>query len=151
VAWSFDADCPDCGHHWEGIEATLRIGPWTRGGGDAQHLFCRRCYNRLWLPRSMERKAWRRWSERFLAEPSGRGAWLLGLLARIDASFASAGWYVPHPIDPGAVGCPGCGSPMVPGAAEGDHLECPACGSLAPVLAGFTSHVSLAVGEDGFA
>jgi hypothetical protein len=151
MAWGFNADCPDCGHHWAGIETTLFLGPRSAVAGPNQHVFCPRCYHRLWLPLALDRSAWRRWYDRFLAEAPARPGWVLGLLGRIDAEFASAGWYESRAIEPGVIDCPGCRSPMLPGASGDDHLLCPACGSLRPVRSGSTSHVILAGEVDGFA
>lgn len=147
MAWGFEGDCPDCGHHWEGIETTLSVGPMWQIAGDTQKMFCRRCYYLLYLPRSVERYAWRQWYERFLAESPYRGQWLLDLLANIDASLSSTRWYTAHVISPGALRCPRCEDEMAP---RSDHLKCPACGSFAPILAKLTSHVSMAFDENGF-
>jgi hypothetical protein len=151
MAWGFEADCPDCGHHWEGIEASFRIGLWSNESKDEDSsLFCPRCCNRLYYPKSMERKAWQRWYERFLREFPFKSGWLLSLLAQINASFESAEWYQVRAFDPGEVLCPGCSVPMVCGASGGDRLICPRCGSNAPVRMGFTAHYETGLGEDGF-
>jgi len=147
MAWGFEVDCPECGHHWEAIVKSLWVGPAWDVAGDTQELFCRRCCYRVSLPRSVERFAWRQWYEHFLAESPFRGQWLLDLLANIDASLASSKWYNAHPISPGALRCPRCEVEMAP---SSENLECPVCGSFAPVLAEFTCHVSMEVDENGF-
>lgn len=156
MAWGFEADCRDCGHHWEGIQASVRIGLWSWYGPpleDRLSLFCPRCYYRLYYPKSVERAMWRQWYEGFLASgPPSKidSGWLASVLERVNASFTSARWYVPKAIDLGEVLCPGCNLAMVPGADDGDRLICPQCDSNRPVLTGFSSHVNLAIGEDGF-
>lgn len=152
MAGGFGADCPDCGHHWEGIEASFRIGLGSVmfQGETECNLFCPRCYYRLYYPRQMERKAWKRWYERFIQEFPFRSGWLVSLLTRIDASFESAGWYQLRPFDPGEVTCPGCSVPMIHGAISGDRLICPRCGSNAPVLTGLATFVELGLDETGF-
>lgn len=153
MASGFEADCPDCGHHWEGVQATFRIGLWSNESeddGGQNSLFCPRCYYRLCYPRLMDRKSWRRWYERFVRQFPFRSGWLLSLLARIDASFESAAWYQLKPFDPGEVTCPGCSMPMVPAAVGKDRLICPRCSSNAPVLTGFTTFVEMGLDETGF-
>ncbi len=151
MGWGFEAACPDCGHGWEGVESSLRIGLGSDSTpSDSKDVFCPHCCNRLYYPRSMERKVWQRWYERFLRQFPFQSGWLVSLLARIDASFQSAPWYAPQALNLGEVTCPGCDRRMAPGIRGGDRLICPRCGSNAPVLSGFTSHVTLALGEDGF-
>lgn len=152
MAHGFEADCPDCGHHWEGIEASFRIGfPSNASDPDKDEgsLFCPHCNYRIYYPRLMERKSWKRWYDRFLGRFPFRSGWMLALLARIDASFESVGWYQFRPFDPGEVTCPECGAPMVHGAVGGDRIICPRCGSNAPVLTGF-AFVELGLDENGF-
>jgi hypothetical protein len=132
------------------LESSLRIGPQPATMKHSRNVFCSRCCRRLYLPRVLERKAWQQWADQFRAE-SPQVTWAAELLARIDAGFASAGWYTPLTIDPGAVECPVCALPMTEGRPDGDPLACPACGSLNPAPSGFTGHASLAVGDDGFA
>lgn len=146
MAWGFEADCPDCRHRWEGVERSFHVGPQPPTPAHSRELFCPRCYRRVFLPRVVDRKSWRVWRDRFLAE-GPPPEWVPELLVRIDAELATGGWYVPRRLDPGTVDCAGCGSPLVPG---GTHVTCPACDSPRPVRPGCTSHISLVVGEDGF-
>ena len=152
MAWGFEAECRDCGYCWEGVQASLRIGPWSwhvLSPANSRSLFCPRCYNRLYYPKSIERSAWHRWYDQLLqSEPES--VWLLPVLARVNASFESAGWYTPRPIELGEVACPGCSALMVESNGERDPLICPACGSTEPVLSASTSHLSLAFAEHGF-
>jgi len=150
MAWGFDAVCPDCGHNWKAIEVSLHLGPRPYGAEHTQTLFCSHCCIRLCLPRLLDRKAWRHWYERFLAESQFRPEWVMHLLAHIDAGFVSYGWYTPRLIDPGVVNCSGCGSPMVPSIPSGNHVACPSCQSLRPVLVGATSHIILDGPTGGF-
>lgn len=153
MAGGFEADCPECGHHWEGIEASMRIGTASLVSPEDTECsrFCPRCYYRLYYPTAMERRSWKRWYEGFLRQSPIRSGWLVSLLARIDASFESAGWYQQKELDLGEVTCPGCGGVMAQGVASGDRLICPRCGSDTPVLTGFTSLIQLLVDKNGFA
>lgn len=136
----------------EGAEASLRIGPgsWhVLPPDNSRSLFCTRCYNRLYYPKSIERSAWCRWYDQLLqSEPES--FWLLPVLARVNASLESAPWYAPLPIELGDVACPGCSGLMVESNGERDRLICPACGSAETVLSAFTSHLSLAFAKNGF-
>lgn len=149
MAWGYNAVCPDCDHRWEGVKASLHLGPRAHEPDGTRALFCPHCSLRLDLPRALDRKAWQHWYKRFLAESPCRTEWVLDLLARIDAGFTSCSWYTPRLIDPGVVACPDCRSPLMPGTSNENHTACPSCGSLKPV-AGVTSHITIERSADGF-
>lgn len=151
MAGIFEIDCPDCGHHWRGVQARLCIGEPSTAAGETQDSYCPCCYNMLSLPKTLERKTWQRWRERFLSKPQMSGEWLLKLLDQVDASFSSASWYTTQPIQLGTIRCPECDLPMVPHSENGDHLICPICGSLNPILTEFTGFLNMFVGDNGFA
>ena len=74
MGWCFEAMCPDCGHAWEGVQTSYRLGsrPVLERpsiGEEFQSRFCPRCYYRLYIPRSIERNVWRRWLAAFRAGP----------------------------------------------------------------------------------
>jgi hypothetical protein len=150
MAGVFDADCPDCGFHWEGIAMCLHIGPRFRlSPDDTRSLSCPRCYRRVYYPASMERKAWQRWCEQFLHESPFQSSWLSSLLARIDTSIEAQQWYVPSEFNPGEVVCPACNLPMVSEGSIGERVTCPQCGSAAPAVT-FTGFATLTADENGF-
>jgi len=144
VAWGFRVSCSDCGHEWEGLEVTFRIGPWSAlEPGNAQSRFCPRCYYRLRLPRTVERSNWQRWYKEFLASSEAQVSFFRQIADLLDASLAAAAWYVPVAVQLGAVNCPKCSLPMEDGSDSGDRLVCPRCGSRSAVLSEYESHVSL--------
>lgn len=150
MAGTFDADCPDCGFHWEGIETHLRIGFWfSLSPDDTRSLSCPRCYRRLCYPSTIERKTWQRWREQFVHESSFQSSWLSSLLARIDTSINALPWYVPSEFSPGEVPCPSCNLPMVSQGSICERVSCPQCGSDAPLVR-FTGFATVAVDENGF-
>ncbi|MCI0642248.1 MAG: hypothetical protein L0Y72_04265 [Gemmataceae bacterium] len=152
MAWLFEADCPDCSHHWEGMQTSLHIGPLSLK--NCATLFCPRCRHCLYYPKVVERSAWKHWYDEFFrstAASSGEKNWLLPILARVDASFQSARWYAPNAIDFGELDCPTCGGRMTPLTAEdGKWLICPKCGGDQTFLSSFSAHASLLVDIDGF-
>lgn len=130
VAWGFRITCPDCRCEWEGIEVTFRIGPWpVLEPSNTQSRFCPRCYYRLFLPRVIDRAAWRLWYKKFLASDEAQVTFVRQIAVQL-----------------GVINCPGCSLPMADGCACGDHLICPRCGSLSAVRTGYERHVSLADG-----
>lgn len=149
MGWSFEASCEDCGHLWEGCTASFHIGPgkWAWLADEGQSLFCPGCYYRLYLPRLLDRATWQRWYSGYLADSPPE--WLSELLSHIDAGMAPFGMYTPQLVDPGPVNCPGCGKLMV-SSKEHDHIYCPKCGSLRPVISAYTGHVCLFRSDDGF-
>ena len=152
MAWEFAALCPACGERWEGISASLHLGPLSiQQASDLRGLFCPYCYLRLHYPRSLERHQWRLWHEQFLRESPFRSEWLLAVLDRIDASLSSASWYVPQAVEIEDIPCPRCQVPMPAWGNETDHVVCPRCGSHEPRLSEFTAHVNMAFDEHGFA
>ena len=90
-----------------------------------------------------------------MADPRGCGAGSAPPKSRVHASegqnlvtdrrgsrplsAASASWTVAG----------GSGRPMAAGIRGRDRVICPRCGSKAPILSGFASHVTLTLGEDG--
>lgn len=150
MAWGFTIDCPDCNLQWDGILVSLTLGPRSRNPDSSQEWCCPDCCCSLHLPRSVDRKTWQVWYERFLDNPFPRTKTARFLLARIDAGFADARWYVPREIELDRVDCLLCSSPMILLETSAAIVTCPACGSKKPEIAGFHSHCSMAVGENGF-
>src|SRR5579862_4618501 len=112
MAWIFEANCPDCAHHWEGCVASIRLGPllsWS--GDDTQWLFCPRCCNSLSLPRMIDRNRWRLWIGKGRSGPAANHSpsaetplrsqweWIAKLLAHINAQLTSGEWYTPRLIE----------------------------------------------------
>lgn len=157
MGWGFEADCPDCEYHWDGVETNMRIGPWSWYGASLENgrsMFCPHCYRRLSYPRTLDRAAWKQWYElqlRDFNEKTACPVWLLRALERFDELFPKDRWYVPVPIDLGDVNCPGCNRQMVISDTGGQSVTCPQCESCRPRLTGFESHENLLPDEYGFA
>jgi len=156
MAGGFETDCPDCGHHWEGVLDSLRIGPsfwYGESLRNGRNLFCPRCCHQLYYPTSIDRTSWRKWHEQVLASIAGDPTsheWLRSLLDRIDNAFASKPWYVPSHVNLANVRCPDCSDVMISVDERPHPLICPACGSDRPRLPGLTSLCTLARAENLF-
>ncbi len=155
MGWGFRVTCPDCHHEWEGIEISARLGPWLIGKASisqppSREWFCPRCYLRLYLPREIDRSAWRRWHEEFLASVSPPCPFLREVAAKLDAYIDHARLDTPILIDVYPGDCPVCLQPFeLSGQAE-DSLVCPQCHGRTAVLDGFHSHCSMAAAVFGF-
>ena len=152
MGWGFQSHCPDCNHHWEGVDTNLRIGQWNWYGPSLQNshcLFCPRCYRRLYYPSMIDRAAWHKWYSSAIV--TGIPDWLAPILVRIDESFPKDNWYSPQVIQLDNVCCPICILNMVSSSEEHDRLICPNCGSNRPILSEYDSHVNLWVSDEGFA
>jgi Zn finger protein HypA/HybF involved in hydrogenase expression len=149
MALKFQAHCPDCQHQWEGIEVSYRIGPGTDiEKNNIQELFCPGCYARVLFPRTVERKSWQRWHERFQSTKEQRSKLLTYIAAQVDAALASARWFAPTDLQIVSVECPECKLQLEAGSQTANHLICPRCRSQAPLLAEYEGFIEVA-GEWG--
>jgi hypothetical protein len=124
----FRGRCPDCGHAWNGHQAT-----WDCGCIDSRRpetyrcYFCCRCAEHLRVPRRLRRRSWLVWvpentfwivQSRLLFEACER-------VARALAGARSR--YALVPVDIGTIVCPRCNDPMAIGDIETTPLVCPGC------------------------
>jgi len=150
MAWSFTVQCPDCGHRWEGIEVSERIGPKPFGIRCSERsLFCARCYSRLYMPLTIDPNAWRKWYVQFLVESRRGSSFLRNVADMINAALVGKPHYGPITIDLGPIDCPTCHLPLSESATDRpDHLECPSCRSHAAFLSEYESHLVVAPVEE---
>lgn len=127
-------DCESCGHRWETISLTYRIGPIDYQKDNLTSLWCPQCMLELHCVQSIDRNAWVRWlrsNEEFLT----RSHFARYVCETISGIVSNGRLYIPVKVELPEIPCPRCQT-LLELEIEGQKTAiCPGCNQRSGKLA----------------